>query len=271
MVINHGVSGSWYEPATDGQGFSIETVPASNTMVAYWYTYTITGDGPAWFIAIGDISGATASLTVYETDGGIFDTPSEVSTTPVGSAELVFNDCTSATLDYESSVVTASGSIPLTRLTPDVNCAQSLAAAQTTFVTRQNSWIDGQGEWVFEGCVELGASESHGDELFVFSEDTLHFEIDRYDTADCSGPRTLWIMDFRVERVDKHSSMLDGQEVITNGVVLVDAVSGDQTKQVFYFDVSGPIPLMTHGTLDSPPDAEGFPSELPELFFELSP
>lgn len=271
MVINLGVAGSWYEPATDGQGFSIEVVPTSNSLVAYWFTYTLSGDGPDWFIAVGDISGAEATLTVYETSGGVFDTPSEVSTTVWGTARLAFTNCTTASLEYESTGGEVSGSIPLTRLTPDVSCTQSLTAAQTTFVSRNNRWIDGQGDWVFQGCVSLSANESHGDELFVFEDDTLHFEIDRYDSPDCTGPTTVWIMDFRVRRIDKYTASLNGEAVIVNRVIMVDTETAEETKQIFFFNDDGQPPLMTHGTLDSPPDEDGFPSELPDLFFQLQP
>ena len=58
MVITYGVGGGWFEPATNGQGFVFDVIPASNQMVAYWFTYPQDGDGREWFIAQGDISGA---------------------------------------------------------------------------------------------------------------------------------------------------------------------------------------------------------------------
>ena len=54
MVITYGVSGGWFEPATNGQGLVFEVIPATNLMVAYWFTYP--QDRPP-----GRISAPTAS------------------------------------------------------------------------------------------------------------------------------------------------------------------------------------------------------------------
>ena len=44
--------------------------------------------------------------------------------------------------------------------------------------------------------------------------------------------------------------------------------SGAETKMVLYVDDRGPELLFTHGIQDSPPDEDGFPTQLPELFFQ---
>ena len=169
MVISHAVGGSWYEPATDGQGLILEVVPSTNTLVAYWFTYTPGGDARDWFVAQGDISGPQAALTVYAASGGVFDQPSDVAVIPWGSATVRFDDCSHATFEYASLGAGASGEILLQRLTPEVSCPATLAAAQTTFVTHDNAWLSAEGNWYFEGCVPLGANESHGAEVFIFA------------------------------------------------------------------------------------------------------
>ena len=45
MLINYGLSGSWYEPATSGQGFVIDILPLNNLLAAYWFTYPVEGGG----------------------------------------------------------------------------------------------------------------------------------------------------------------------------------------------------------------------------------
>jgi len=103
MVITYGVGGGWFEPATNGQGFVFDVIPATNQMVAYWFTYPQDGEGREWFIAQGDISGARADLVIFQTSGGIFDLPSEVTLDEWGASVLEFSSCTTATWTYESS------------------------------------------------------------------------------------------------------------------------------------------------------------------------
>ena len=248
-------------------GAVVEAVPASNSLVAYWFTYTPAGDARDWLVAQGDISGPEAALTVYQASGGVFDQPSQVALNPWGEATVRFTDCTNAVFDYASTGGDATGQILLQRLSPDVDCQATLAAAQTTFVTHRNAWLSAEGDWFFEGCVQLGDSESHGAEVFSFAEDTLHFEIENYASTDCSGPMTLQVMDFQVQRMDKQLATLDGEPVIANRVSLVDPDSGQSVKQLFYFDDRGQSVRMTHGILDGPQDEDGFPAELHTLFF----
>jgi len=45
------------------------------------------------------------------------------------------------------------------------------------------------------------------------------------------------------------------------------AESGQEVRQLIYVDDQAEEPLLTHGLQDSPVDSEGFPTELPTLFF----
>jgi hypothetical protein len=134
---DYGLSGTWYDPANAGQGFIVNVNPVDMQVFLGWYTYAIDGEsqgeaGQRWFSAQGQhtTSGtgtnALDNLTIYESTGGTFDAPDAVTTTPVGTATLTFDSCTSATFDY---VFTAgemsgkSGTIALTRLgTPLASC-----------------------------------------------------------------------------------------------------------------------------------------------------
>ncbi len=271
MVISHGVSGSWFNPATDGQGFVFDIVPASNTLVAYWFTYNGAGDGREWYIAVGDISGAAANIVVYRVEDGVFDQATAVREVEWGSASVVFSDCTHANLDYQSDLDGVGGIIPLQRLTLDVSCLDTLKQAHITFVTQSNSWLDAQGSWLFEGCVELGPSESHGRELFWFDGAALSFEIDHYNSSSCQGPMDVQSMSFELIRVDKTTAILDGDAVIANRVLLKDTTSSEVVKQIFYFDVSDDTARMAHGNFNATLDAEGYPAELHNPVFLQQP
>ena len=123
------LSGNWYDPATSGQGLTVEVNAASGTVFAAWYTYAPSGaaagaGGQRWYTAQSSafVAGSrTIALTLYETTGGVFDAPTAPTTRAVGSGTLVFHSCTAATFGYrftDGSSAGASGSIALSRIGP---------------------------------------------------------------------------------------------------------------------------------------------------------
>lgn len=268
MLVNFGINGSWYEPATSGQGLVLDLVPSSNLLAAYWFTYPETGGGREWYLAVGDISGDRVEFTVYQTKNGVFDQVSQVETNAVGSASLHFSSCSQATWSYTLDTGGISGEIPLQRIAPDYLCDEFLALAHTEAVSHSNAWVDLQGEWLFEGCVNLENADSHGNERFTFANTTASLSIDRYSEPDCQGAVAQQILNLELQRIDKTLAYLDGEAVIANRFILTDAASGQEIKQLIYVDDRGDRQYLTHGILGSATDSEGFPTELPELFFE---
>jgi hypothetical protein len=268
MLVNYGINGSWYEPATSGQGLVLDLVPSSNLLAAYWFTYPLEGGAREWYLATGDISGDRVDFTVYQTENGVFDQVSPVETNAVGSATLHFSSCSQASWIYTIETDGISGEIPLQRIAPDYFCEEFLAMANTEAVSRSNAWVDIRGEWLFEGCVNLENSDSHGNEQFIFTDTTVSLRIDRYSQPNCQGVFTQQVLNLKMQRVDKTLALLGGSEVIANRFVMTDATSGAEIRQLIYVDDSGPVQLLTHGLLGTTTDSEGFPAELPELFFE---
>jgi hypothetical protein len=266
MLINHGIDGSWVNSAANSQGLVIETMPSTNTLVAFWFTFNEAGGEREWFIALGDISGAMAELAVFNVEDGVFDQDSATQEVQWGTARIEFSDCTNAHFTYDSSLQDISGNFPLQRLTQDVSCADSYEAAHSTFVTRTNSWLDAQGTWEFDLCVELGPNESHGREDFRFDGDTMYFDMYHYNAAGCQGPVDVRRMVFELTRVDKAMASLGSAQVIANRVLVRDMNGGELQKQLLYFDVSVNPPIMTHGNFDAELDADGYPATLYELF-----
>ena len=268
MLINYGVSGSWYEPATSGQGLVIDILPLNNLLAAYWFTYPVQGGAREWYLATGDINGDSVELTIYQTENGLFDEISMVETNAVGTAQLEFSSCEAASWTYQIDTLGQSGEIPLQRIAPDQMCEQFLATANTDIVSHTNAWVDIRGEWLFEGCVNLENSDSHGNELFTFTETTVILTIDRYSNPDCTGTFSQQTMTLDMQRVDKTLALLDGEDVIANRFILNDLDSRQEVRILFYVDDRGDEPLLTHGDLDGPTDSEGFPTEIPPFFFE---
>ena len=134
--VDFGLSGNWYDPATSGQGFVFEVNPLAPVVFFAWYTYSPTGQaagaaGQRWFTGQGTFTAGThtALLTLYETTGGVFDTPTPgtQATTAVGTATITFASCTSAQLAFNftgGSSAGHAGMINLSRVGPvPVGCA----------------------------------------------------------------------------------------------------------------------------------------------------
>ncbi|MDJ0655863.1 MAG: hypothetical protein QNJ40_16980 [Xanthomonadales bacterium] len=119
--LNRGISGSWYNPAQDGHGFSMEYLDDSSLLV-YWYTYTPAGD-PAFLLGIGSIEGNQVTVPMLFSQGmvfGVFDPDTRV-LEDWGTITISFDSCTSGNVSYESTYTLneasfGSGSFPISRL-----------------------------------------------------------------------------------------------------------------------------------------------------------
>ena len=129
---DYALSGNWFDPATSGQGFTIEVNPNAPILFFSWYTYAVNGGalgaaGQRWFTAQAPFQPGTrtATLTIYETKGGIFDQgtypPPHTQAVVAGTATLTFSSCSRATLAYNftgGAMAGARGTIALQRVGP---------------------------------------------------------------------------------------------------------------------------------------------------------
>ena len=81
------------------------------------------GGGQRWYALGGGVTSTSsiATLGIFAGYGGNFAAPPVVAPTQVGTASLVFSDCTHALLTY-SFYDGRSGTIALTRLTANITC-----------------------------------------------------------------------------------------------------------------------------------------------------
>jgi hypothetical protein len=156
-IDQQALTGSWYRPKTDGQGVEVEVfpdlvAPGTGFLQGSWFTFDTAGGGAdrdRWYTFSGNVRGgdSAAALTIYQNTGGNFATPPVTGAVAVGQATMSFTDCTDALLTYAFTDGSGRvGSVPLTRLTPDVSCGG--AAASGDFGLSGN-WYDkatsGQG------------------------------------------------------------------------------------------------------------------------------
>jgi hypothetical protein len=131
--INPGLTDAWYSRATNGQGFLLTVFPSIEQMFVAWFTFdaerppadatAIIGEpGHRWLTAQGAYSGDTATLTLFVTEGGVFDSGNPAATTDpagVGTMTIEFADCANAMVTYEIPSAGLSGSIPVERIAND--------------------------------------------------------------------------------------------------------------------------------------------------------
>jgi len=75
--------------------------------------------GQRWLTAQGPYSGHNATLTIYVSEGGVFDSMDPPATTDPagdGSMTIEFSDCSNALLTYSIRSAGLSGEIPLQRI-----------------------------------------------------------------------------------------------------------------------------------------------------------
>jgi len=127
--VNRGLSGSWYYPATAGQGFLLDVLDNLNLLSLAWFTFDLERPAPGvtaqigepghrWLTALGPFDGDTANLDIYWTSGMIFDSadpPAEQ--VKDGTMTIRFDSCIAGTLDYDLGSSMVTGQIPIEPVT----------------------------------------------------------------------------------------------------------------------------------------------------------
>jgi hypothetical protein len=124
------LSGAWADPGNSGQGLVFDMNANDNVIFAGWYTFSANGaldSGAAaqrWYTLQATFKPGTNTpngVGIYESTGGVFNATGTAQIAKVGSGTLVFNSCTSATLQYTFTSGAnngKSGTLDLSRLTP---------------------------------------------------------------------------------------------------------------------------------------------------------
>ncbi|MEO5558854.1 MAG: hypothetical protein ABIO49_03730, partial [Dokdonella sp.] len=168
-----GLSGTWANPSTDGQGFVMEVAPdllgaGTGLLFGGWYTYDATAaGGQRWYTIQGAVgSGASASLPIYLTQGGAFDSATATTTQAIGAATIQFSDCGHGVLNYHFDDGShPDGTIPLTRLLANLGCSPSGGTNIAADYLLGGTWADVSNSG--QGLVFDLSSLSSGNILFA--------------------------------------------------------------------------------------------------------
>lgn len=117
--VTPAISGAWYDPSHDGEGWLLELLSDGRALLA-WFTYDPDGR-QAWFYNVGAVAGDSITVDLLipsGTDFGPGFDPEGVSLPPWGTVTMSFTDCESGTLSYDSALEGyGTGELQLTRLT----------------------------------------------------------------------------------------------------------------------------------------------------------
>ncbi|MGY6629452.1 MAG: hypothetical protein ACXIUL_00455 [Wenzhouxiangella sp.] len=129
-----GLTGSWFNPETNGQGMVIEMImqdeiPIPRPLV-YWFTFNDDPDDSQqrWYYGSGRMFSEGGAVFLYRSTGGVLDRPEpETELDQVGRAVIRFESCTEAIFAYyldpeEEGGAARTGEIPLRRLSPIEFC-----------------------------------------------------------------------------------------------------------------------------------------------------
>lgn len=154
----HGLTGSWFNPATAGQGLEVEVYPDAGgsgkpVLFGGWFTFDAAGAGnPRWYAMQGAPAAApgTFDVDIATGYGGAFAQPPVVVGSVVGHGTLTFNDCNSGVLSYTlNDGASRSGAMPLARLIANVTCTASGDRGPAGSYLLSGSWFEpvtsGQG------------------------------------------------------------------------------------------------------------------------------
>ncbi|MCB1612460.1 MAG: DUF4397 domain-containing protein, partial [Xanthomonadales bacterium] len=135
--VDQSVDGIWFNPSLSGQGWSFHSLPAQNRLVGAWYTYSNDGSGRHLWYTLDSCRSAPGSstcaipggfdnreveLSIYESEGGLFNQPAPVVTRDVGVMTVRFLSCTQAELRFQIGSFT-SATVPISNLIPKPGCS----------------------------------------------------------------------------------------------------------------------------------------------------
>jgi hypothetical protein len=173
------ITGAWFAPYSNGQGFTARYFPDSGQLFMPWFTFsTEGGDEPEeqrWYALFGQIDPEgepvdEVELSIVQVLGGNFDAPPSVDGNVVGTATLSFVSCFEGILDYAFDPKVndgAEGRISMTRLLPlGTDCVEADGEVIEPEVTYEplftGSWFNpdnsGQGLELFRVAAAEGGT-----------------------------------------------------------------------------------------------------------------
>ena len=206
--VTPGVSGAWFDPSHDGEGYFIQVLNESKA-VAFWFTYDKKGE-QFWMVGVGDIEGSKISFPNLDSmHGGKFGPgfdPDDVVRTSWGELEFDFSSCDSATVDYSGPSEFGSGQLDVKRLTTlwGIDCAGNESKPQSSGKGFLNAGFS--GSWF---------DRSHDGEGFVIEVLNETTAIVIWFTFDTEG-NPVWLLN--AGEIDGATIIVDNLQITSGGI-----------------------------------------------------
>ena len=145
FLVDATISGSWFDPSHDGEGWKVEVLPGGQQAVIYWFTFPPPGQPgtQAWIGGVGRIQGDQIIVNQEDsfiTAGGVFADPNRnVEVSSWGSFTFTFTGPNAGTMDYSGPSEWGAGSLNLQRLTSVIGNPVSAEANVGAGIS--GSWI----------------------------------------------------------------------------------------------------------------------------------
>ena len=102
-----GISGAWYDPTHDGEGWFLEYL-GSNNVLMYWFSYDNLGN-QKWMLDVGtiDANNLITFANMSQKNGTFFGenfNPANVNNINWGTMQMQINDCNSLSVSYNSPI-----------------------------------------------------------------------------------------------------------------------------------------------------------------------
>jgi len=134
------MSGSWYDPSHDGEGYLLEILE-DEQVVVYWFTYDESGE-QRWFIGLGTVQDDTAVFDeLLAATGPIFGEnfdPDDVEYSVVGTLLLSFESCSTATATYTVDGVPGTQALNRLSTLEGLECGEPVSTPSPL----SGSWFD---------------------------------------------------------------------------------------------------------------------------------
>jgi len=225
--VGPGYSGSWFDPARAGEGFTLQILEDGSAVVV-WFTFPPAGSTARQSWILGQNGRVSANRIVFEDVytargarfGAAFN-PADVALTRWGRLEFTFTSCTAGAMTYQGAAGFGSGAHTLQRLTTldelDCNGVRRLndrgARAITSLKNYAGAFVDpshgGEG-WVIEpfSPTQAGAYwftyDGNGEQAWLLGIGTLNGNRLRIDNA-LRPLGTAFGAGFDASRVDRSS------------------------------------------------------------------
>lgn len=114
------VTGSWFDPDQNGQGFMVELLPSTDRLLVTWFVFNAGGERD-WVQATGSITDGIAKMTALQTSGGAFPPEFQSENVSVqywGTLTVMMHGCDAGTAAWmPDGIGYTPGGMPLRRLT----------------------------------------------------------------------------------------------------------------------------------------------------------